>query len=246
MMRPDSTPGGHAFLTTRWSLVLLAAGSDGAGASQEALESLCRGYWQPLYFFARRQGHGPEAAEDFTQDFFALLTSRDLLQKAQPEKGRFRSYLLGVMKNIMAQAHDRESRSKRGGGVAPLSLDCMEAEERYRLCPADTETPEVAFDRHWARTVMERAVARLTEDYTASGQAERFVVLKEYLLTGRQEMAGAAAAASLGMTDAALRSAIFKVRQRFAAALRAEVAETVSSAEEAEEELRHLAKMLAA
>ena len=246
MMRPDSTAGGHAFLTTRWSLVLRAADSDAPGLAREALESLCRGYWQPLYFFARRQGHTPEAAEDLTQDFFALLTSRDLLQKAQPEKGRFRSYLLGVMKNIMAQAYDRGSRSRRGGGVAPLPLDCVEAEERYRLCPADTETPEVAFDRHWARTVMERAVARLAADYAACGQEDRFTVLREFLLTGRQEMTGAAAAAALGLTEAALRSAIFKVRQRFAAALRAEVAETVSTAEEAEGELRHLAKMLAA
>ena len=239
--------GGGAFLTTRWSLVLKAGDAGAAEAeSRAALESLCRSYWQPLYFFARRQGFTPAAAEDFTQDLFALLAGGDILHRVSPERGKFRSYLLGMMKNVIAQERDREAAAKRGGGAVKLSLDCMEAEERYRLCPADHESPEVIFDRQWAQTVMARAVERLTADYAAAGHAERFAVLKDFLLTGKQETSGAAAAAALGMTDAALRSAIFKLRQRFAAALRAEVSGTVSSAAEAEDELRHLARMLGA
>ena len=245
-MIPPKLAGGDAFLTTRWSLVLKAGGAGAETEAQAALESLCRAYWQPLYFFARRQGHAPEAAEDFTQDLFALLAAGEVLPRVSPERGKFRSYLLGVLKNVMAQARDREATAKRGGGAVQLSLDCMEAEERYRLCPADHESPEVIFDRHWAQTVMARTVERLAADYAAAGHAERFAVLKEFLLTGKQETTGAAAAAALGITDAALRSAIFKVRQRFAAGLRAEVAETVTSEAEAEEELRHLARMLGA
>ena len=245
-MHLHAPAGGDAFLTTRWSLVLKAGGAGAETESRAALESLCRSYWQPLYFFARRQGHGPEAAADFTQDVFALIAGGELLQRVSQERGRFRSYLLGVLKNVMSQAREREAATKRGGGAAKLSLDCMEAEERYRLCPADHESPEVIFDRHWAQTVMARTLERLAADYAAAGHADRFAVLKDYLLTGKQETSGATAAAALGMTDAALRSAIFKVRQRFAATLRAEVAETVSSEAEAEEELRHLARMLGA
>ncbi len=238
--------GGDAFLTTRWSVVLKAGGAGAAAESREALESLCRAYWLPLYFFARRQGHTAEAAEDFTQDVFALIAAGEVLPRASQERGRFRSFLLGVLKNVTAQARDREAAAKRGCGAALLSLDRIEAEERYRLCPVDAESPEVLFDRQWAQTVMARTLERLAADYAATGQAERFAVLREFLLTGKQETSGSAAAALLGMTEAALRSAVFKVRQRFAAALRAEVAGTVSSASEADAELRHLARMLGA
>jgi len=235
----------RAFLTTRWSVVLRAAGD--AAENPEAtvaLENLCRAYWQPLYCFIRRQGRPPEEAEDLTQDLFALILSRPVLTKADPEKGRFRSYLLGVLKHVLARARTRESAGKRGGGAIFVSLDSMEAEARYRLEPVDAESPELLFDRRWAATVMALATKRLREDYHAAGQTERFAALKEFLFTGRQAASYAEAAAALNMSESAVKSAVFKLRQRFSAALRAEIAETVASKSEIEDEIRHLAKVL--
>lgn len=240
----QSRPDG-AFLTTRWSMVLRAAHDDHAGAA-EALEGLCQAYWHPLYCFVRRQGYGPEEAGDLTQDFFATLLRHDLLMRAHPEKGRFRSYLLGVMKNVMAQSRDRAATAKRGGGTIPLSVDGMDAETRYRLEPADEESPDVLFDRQWARTVMVRATERLRADYVSAGHEERFHVLREFLLPGKQDMSYAKAAAALALSEGALKSAVFKLRQRFSEALRAEIADTVSAESEVEAELRYLARALGA
>lgn len=233
-----------AFPATRWSLVVSAGRGD--AEAQRALESLCRAYWQPLYFFARRQGHAPECAEDFTQDVFAMIGGGEMLQRVQPERGRFRSYLLGVMKHVMAREHEREQTAKRGGGVEKVSLDAMEAEDRYRLAPVDHASPEVLFDRHWAETVMARAVERLRAEYAVAGNAERFAVLQPFLVTADDGGSYTQTALALGVTEAGARSAVFKFRQRFAAALRAEVAETVADESETEEELRALARALAA
>ena len=212
----------------------------------EALESLCRSYWHPLYCFVRRQGHPPESAEDLTQDLFALILSRPVLAGADPEKGRFRTYLLAVLKHVMAQARERDSAGKRGGGVTLVPLDGLDAEARYRLEPVDVESPEVLFDRRWASTVMSRATDRLREEYADASREDRFEVLKEFLLTGRQSASYSETAAALGLTESALKSAVFKLRQRFSAALRAEIAETVASESEVEAEIRHLAKVLCA
>ena len=212
----------------------------------EALESLCRSYWHPLYFFVRRQGHPPEAAEDFTQDFFALVLSRPVLAGAHPEKGRFRTYLLAVLKHVLAQARERESAGKRGGGVPLVPLDALDAEVRYRLEPVDEQSPEWIFDRRWASTVMTRATERLRGEYADASRGARFETLKEFLVGGRQDATYADAAEALGLTESALKSAVFKLRQRFSAALRAEIAETVASEAEVEGEIRHLAKVLCA
>ena len=227
---------------------MLRAGGDESGASEKAaaMESLCRAYWHPLYFYLRRQGLSQEEAEDVTQDLFAHLMSRPVLAKAEPEKGRFRSYLLGVLKNVLAHARSRESAGKRGGGAHIVALDSMEAEARYRLEPVDAESPDVLYDRRWAATVMSLARQRLRAEYEQGGGKERFDVLKEFLITGVQNTSYAEAAAALGLSESALKSAIFKLRQRFSAALRAEIAETVASETEVEEELRHLAKVLGA
>lgn len=245
MPDPNFNPDGAAFTTTRWSLVLRAAGNaDDEAQSRAALESLCRAYWQPLYFFVRRQGHSPEAAEDFTQELFTLIAGGEILQKVQPERGKFRSYLLGVMKHVMARAREKESTAKRGGRTVKLSLDGMEAEERYLLCPVDHESPEVLFDRRWAETVMARALERLATDYAAAGHAGRFAILQTFLVTGERGASYEQTAAALGVTEAGARSAVFKLRQRFAEVLHAEVGETVANAAEAEDELRYLAKVL--
>ena len=235
------------FLTTRWSLVLRAAGEVAEQPeAMGALESLCRCYWHPLYFFVRRQGHPPEAAEDLTQDLFALILSRPVLAGADPEKGRFRTYLLAVLKHVLAQARERESAVKRGGGATLIPLDALDAEARYRLEPVDVQSPEVLFDRRWASTVMARATDRLRGEYAAASREERFEALKDFLVSGRQDANYADAATALGLTGSALKSAVFKLRQRFSAALRAEIAETVASEAEVEDEIRHLAKVLCA
>ncbi len=247
-MTPPSPPApSPAFATTRWSLVL-QAGSKESGHPEKAaaLESLCRAYWHPLYFYLRRQGHAQEEAEDLTQELFAHLLRRPVLSKADPEKGRFRSYLLGVLKNVLAQAQEKESAGRRGGGAVLVSLDGMEAEARYRLEPHDDESPELLFDRRWAATVMALARKRLREEYAAADMAERFAVLGDFLFTGRQAASYAEAAAALGLTESAVKSAVFKLRHRFSAALRAEIAETVASESEIEDEIRHLAKVLGA
>lgn len=211
-----------------------------------ALESLCRSYWHPLYFFVRRQGHPPEAAEDLTQDFFTLILSRPVLAGADPQKGRFRTYLLAVLKHLLAQTREREAAGKRGGGATFVALDALDAEARYRLEPVDVQSPEWLFDRRWAATVMARATDRLRGEYADPSRGDRFETLKEFLLTGRQAATYAHAAAALGLTESALKSAVFKLRQRFSAALRAEIAETVASESEVEDEIRHLAKVLCA
>ena len=246
---PDPHPSARSptFLTTRWSLVLRAAGEMAQQPeAREALESLCRSYWHPLYFFVRRQGHAPEAAEDLTQDFFALLLSRPVLAGADVEKGRFRTYLLAVLKHLLAQTRERESAGKRGGGATLVPLDALDAEARYRLEPVDKQSPEWLFDRRWASTVMARATERLREEYADVSREERFETLKEFLVSGRQDATYAEAGAALGLTESALKSAVFKLRQRFSAALRAEIAETVASEAEVEDEIRHLAKVLCA
>ncbi len=240
----DSPSSFPAFHTTRWSLVLRAAcDASELPETREALESLCRSYWHPLYCFVRRQGRSPEAAEDLTQDLFALILSRPVLAAAAPEKGRFRTYLLAVLKHVLAQARERESAGKRGGGATLVPLDALDAEERYRLEPADEHSPELFFDRRWAATVMARATERLRGEYA---EGDRFETLEDFLLTGRQAASYATAAAALGLSESALKSAVFKLRQRFSAALRAEIAETVASESEIEGELRHLAKVLGA
>ena len=227
---------------------MCAGGGDEAGHADAgaAMESLCRAYWHPLYCYVRRLGHAPEEAEDLTQELFAHLLTRPVLAKADPEKGRFRSFLLGVMKNVLMHSRDRASRQKRGAGAVLVPLDALEAEARYRLEPVDNESPDVLFDRRWAATVMALARKRLRAEYADAGHADRFAVLKDFLVSGSQAASYAEAAAALQMTESALKSAVFKLRQRFAAALRAEIAETVAAEADIEDELRHLARVLVA
>src|SRR2546430_9901540 len=161
----------HWFATTHWSVVL-AARQQTSPEAGEALESLCRAYWYPLYAFIRRRGYDSHDAQDLTQGFFTRLLEKNYLAQADREKGRFRSFLLAALKHFLSDEQDRARAQKRGGGQALISLDEQTAEGRYRLEPADVMSAEKLFERRWALTLLEQARTRLCDEYVAAGQAE--------------------------------------------------------------------------
>ncbi len=241
----DAPPGefaGPAFCTTHWSVVLQAGGR-GANAGQ-ALEWLCRAYWVPLFAFVRRQGHDLHAAQDLTQAFFARLLSDDALARVHPDKGRFRSFLLASLKHFLANEWDRAQCAKRGGGCQIFSLEEATEDERKRFEPVDRASPDRIFERRWAETVLARVNARLRAEYEVVGQGARFDALKIYLLADYDPVSYADTAAQLGLTESAVKSAIYKLRQRYGDMFRAEIAQTVSAPEEVEEEIRWLLRAL--
>lgn len=235
-------PGGDAFALTQWSMVL-AAGLK-SGPSAEALEKLCRAYWPPIHAHVRRLGYGPHDAQDLTQEFFSRILADASLSSVEPQKGRFRSWLLAVLKHFLLNEWKRNSAQKRGGGRAIFSLDAMEPSLREACEPREAETPESAYERRWAETVLARANARIRHEYEAAGLAERFEVLKAYLIQGTGGVAYADSAARLGISESAVKSAIYKLRQRYGAVLRAEIAQTVERPEEVDDEIRCLLQAL--
>ena len=231
-------PPRSSFSATQWTLVL-AAGSDGSVAHR-AIAELCERYWEPLYAFARRTGLTPEDAEDAAQGFFAELLERSGFQRVDREKGKFRSFLLASFKNFLSHERERQQAQKRGGGTAVIHLDAHDAEERYALEPADELTPDKLYDRRWARVLLDRAQERLAGQYAASGQSQLFDRLRPALGASRAQVDYAAMATGLGTTEGALKVAAHRLRERYRAALRDEVAATVASASEIDTELRHL------
>ncbi|MGO8836634.1 MAG: RNA polymerase sigma factor [Limisphaerales bacterium] len=227
------------FVTTHWSLVLSAQDKD-SPRSVEALETLCRTYWYPLYAFVRRQGRQPHDAQDLTQEFFARLLEKDYLKAAAREKGRFRTFLLVALKRFLANEWDRQHAQKRGGFAPILSIDQELAESRFAAEPVHQLQPDVLFDRQWAMTLIGRVMARLQEEYLASGRAKLFEYLRSCLTRDESALPYAEIAARLNLTEAAVKMAIHRLRARYREILRAEIADTVSSPEEIEEEIRHL------
>ena len=228
-----------AFATTHWSVVLSVGQDDLTGASA-ALEVLYRKYWYPLYAFVRRRGVGQHDAEDLTQAFFAFLVEKETLKKVNRQRGRFRTFLLAALTNFLINEWHRQQTLKRGGRYLVFSLDEMTAEEKYLGEPADPVTPEKLFERRWALTLLEQALIRLKQEYIAEGKTEMFAKLQTGL-TG--ELAGDAYtewASVLGMSRSAVKMALHRMRRRFGEALRDEIADTVASPAEVDEELRHL------
>jgi RNA polymerase sigma-70 factor (ECF subfamily) len=227
------------FMPTQWSLVLSA----GRAGSMDALEQLCRAYWPPVYSHLRRQGIDRHQAEDLTQEFFARLLDGDSFAGLSPEKGRFRSFLLVALKHFQINEGKRERALKRGGGRVPLALDGLEPSMREAYEPRDDEPPDVAYDRRWALTVLERVRGRLTREFEAVGQGDRHAALEVYLTEG-----GAPAyqqtAERLGISEAAVKSAIYKLRQRFGQLLRLEISGTVADPSEVEDEVKCLIEAL--
>ena len=243
---PDHLLGSaREFATTHWSMVL-AAGDSSAPGAMEALERLCRAYWYPLYAFVRRQGHSPHDAQDSTQDFFAWLIESKHLRVADSERGRFRSFLLGMLKNFLSDERKRAHAQKRGGGRALISLDAALAEERYGLEPATDLRLDLVFDRGWAWAVMEQTVARLREEYVAADRTELFDELRQFQPGAEADQSYAEVATRLGLTESAVKSAIWRLRQRHGDLLREEIAHTVSAPADVDEEIRYLLAVLGA
>jgi RNA polymerase sigma factor (sigma-70 family) len=236
-------PRQPAFVTTHWSVVV-AAGRNDTTRARNALENLCRTYWYPLYAYTRRWGHSPEDAEDLTQDFFAKLIAKGFLEAADREKGRFRSFLLVMLKRFLANEWDRAHARKRGGGKPALSLDISAAEELYRIEPADTLTPDKVYDRRWALTLLQKTMTRLRDELAAEGRSAQFDNLKVFLTAERGANPYSELAASLGQSEGALRAAVHRMRKRFRELFREEIAHTVASPNDIEAELRDLMNAL--
>lgn len=227
-----------AFPTTRWSVVLGVVQTESEAAAA-ALEELCRIYWYPIYAFVRQRGAGPHEAEDLTQSFFAFVLEKESLRSVNQAKGRFRSFLLAVLTNFLNNEWHRRQRLKRGGGHRFLSFDELKAEERYCLEPADPLTPEDVFERGWVIVLLDRVLKRLKQEYVAEGNGDLFEKL-EAGLTGEPAGKYEQWAAALGMSKGAVKVALHRMRRRFGEALRHEIAHTVSSPAEVDEEIRYL------
>ena len=230
--------GAVAFTTTHWSVVLEAQGE--SPAAQDALEKLCRTYWRPIYSFLRRQGFGPEEAKDITQGFFAQLLERRSLNAVRQEKGRLRSYLLGALKYFLADEQRRAMAIKRGKGERLIPLEELRADEGTDMEPADPLTPEMIYERRWALTVLECVMSRLKDEYRAAGNAALFDLLKQLLPYEPGAPSQAEIAAHLGITENAVRQAFYRFRQRYQSLLREQIAHTVATPGDIEDELRHL------
>jgi RNA polymerase sigma-70 factor (ECF subfamily) len=233
------------FRTTRWSMVLQAAGTGwSAPDSVGALEKLCRAYWNPIYSYVLRAGHDAHAAQDLTQEFFSRMLHNDWLSGVHPSKGRFRSFLLAAVKHFLANEWDRAHALKRGGAATTVSLDAAEGAERDALEPVTDNGPDKLFERRWVETVLARVNGRLRRDYEAAGQGDRFEVLKIYLLNDYDPLSYADVAAKLGISESAVKSAIYKLRQRYGELFRAEIAQTLDDPGEVDEEIRFLFRVL--
>jgi RNA polymerase sigma-70 factor (ECF subfamily) len=232
-----------AFATTHWTMVLAAREPDGTVA-RSAMARLCLTYWFPLYAFIRRRGINAHEAEDLTQEFFSRFLAKHPLANVRPDAGKFRSFLLTCLKNFLANEHERASAQRRGAGIPLIALDSGEAETRYALEPADQRTPEAEFERRWAFTVVEKTLAELRQEYVAANKLLLFEELQGFLPCGQGGLSRAEVATKRGVSAGAIDVAIHRLRQRFGALLRERVAETVSSPDAVDEEIRHLITVL--
>jgi RNA polymerase sigma-70 factor (ECF subfamily) len=231
------------FSTTHWSVVL-SAGQASSSQASESLEKLCHAYWPPLYSYIRRQGHGMEEAQDLTQAFFAKLLKKNFWARADPQKGRFRSFLLTALRQFLADERDRVRTAKRGGGVSFISFDEQASEERFLEGASQNLNSEQQFDRQWASTVLEQARAKLRQECVASGKSALYDRIS--LVEGKDASAvpHALIAQELGMSVSAIKSAVSRLRARYGELVRQEVAHTVSSPAEIEAEIRHLLSVI--
>lgn len=239
--------GSHGFHTTHWSLIAALPDRDDADANErarEALEHLCDAYWKPLYAFARYSGHTAEDAQDLTQAFLTKVVAQGGLGGADPERGRFRSYLLGAMKHFMANTREHARAKKRGGGHSFIQGDITELESRINAAanPATPEEADRAFDRSWAQQTSAAALAELEAEWTERGKADQFAALSPALTSEIADRQGVAE--HLGMTENALAVAIHRLRQRYASLVREAVARTVADEADIEDELRYLVAVL--
>ena len=219
---------------------MLAAGEGTSPDVAAALNELCRTYWYPLYAYLRRQGHGVHDAQDLTQSFLVHLLEKNRLQRLHPSKGKFRSFLLASLKNFLANEWDRQQALKRGAQFAVISLDDATGEDRFACESSHEATPDKAFEKSWALTLLDAVLAKVRQDYAAEGKGPLFDALQVYLSGERGAAPYAETAAKLKLTEGALKMSVLRMRRRFGELLRAEIANTVSDPAEIDEEIRCL------
>jgi RNA polymerase sigma factor (sigma-70 family) len=225
--------------------VVRAAGRSDTTKAQAALEKLCRTYWYPLYAYVRRRGHSPEDSQDLTQEFFARLLEGRLLAGADPNLGRFRSFLLASMNHFLTDEWKKARAQKRGGGCQMLSLDWAAAEERFDLEPADDSAPDTVFEKQWALTLLGEVLNRLELEYQNDGKADLFAALKQTLAGSRESQPYAELSAKLNMSESAIKVAVHRLRKRYRELIREEIAGTLERSQDIEEEMRSLFSALA-
>lgn len=232
------------FPTTQWSLVVAAAGRGEGTAERGALEDLCRAYWEPVYACARRRGHDADEAGDMTQAFFAHLLERHVVARADPARGSFRAFLKTSFDHFASNEWRRLRAQKRTPRDGLLSLDTDTAERRLRVGPIESETPEIAFERHWARTLLSRTLERLESEMVRDGQGDRYARLAGFLTGTTRTAPYREVASALGLTESAVKVAVLRMRKRYGALLRAEIARTVAEDHRVDDELRHVLGIL--
>jgi RNA polymerase sigma-70 factor (ECF subfamily) len=236
----DHQATGNHFATTQWSLIAAARG-DNRVEADAALGELCRVYWYPVYAFFRHKGVTWDQAQDLTQEFFTRLVEKDLLGFADQSRGRFRSFLRTACSHFLANERERATAEKRGGGRVFHSIDGDQAERRYQNEPAHDLTAERLFERRWATTVLERALAQLKGEYQESGRAPAFDLLKSTLVgDGSARRPYDALGDALGISEGAARVAAHRLRQRYRELLHAEIARTVDDPSAVDDEVRRL------
>ena len=238
-----SSSGPEYFATTHWSIVL-TAGQTSAPDAADALEKLCRGYWYPLFAYVRRRGHGPHDAQDLTQEFFLRFLEKNYLKAVAREKGKFRSFLLASMNHFLANEWDKAKTEKRGGKLQFVSMDATFDDSDHRHEPAADLSPERVYEQQWALALLAQVLARLRQEFVAAGKAHLFDHLKPFLTGQKRAETYADLAAQLKTTEGALKMTVQRMRQRYRELLRDEIAQTVASEAEIEEELRALLSAL--
>ena len=242
--RPNAAPAtAGEFTTTHWSVVL-KAGDGASPIALAALDQLCRDYWFPLYVYVRRQGFAPPEAQDLTQGFFCQLIEKEFLKEVDPNKGRFRAFLLAAIKHHILNQLKFSRRLKRGGDQVMVPFDPLVAETRFRAEPAIESTAERAFDRRWAMTVMELGLQHLRNEYREGGKEDLFQALKKFISAEAETGEYAELAPGIGITKNAVGVAVHRLRQRYGELIRAEITNTVAQPFEVEEELRYLFGLL--
>lgn len=224
--------------------MVAAAGNRESPNSSEALEQLCQSYWYPLYAYIRRRGFSAEESGDLTQAFFAQFLERNAIEHADPERGKFRTFLLTSLKNFIANQWRSDQAQKRGGHLQKISLEIARGEEKYSLEPVETDTPERLFDRKWALTLLAQTFDKLKQEYDQSNKTELFERIKSYLVGNQDNVPYRQVSEELGITENAVKVAVHRMRKRCGFLLRNEIAQTVSSEEDVDQELREMYRTL--
>jgi RNA polymerase sigma factor (sigma-70 family) len=241
--RMDEPVRDGQFAPTHWSVVITAGRSDLPEAA-DALEKLCRAYWYPLYAYVRRQGNSAQDAEDLTQQFFYRLVEKDCLAKADRDRGKFRTFLIGSLNNFLINEWKWAGRLRRGGNLTFLPLDALQAEERYCGEPVDESNPADAYERLWGVALVEQVFAILRAEYASAERVDVFEALKGFIWGDPDSKSYGETGERLNLTEGAVKVAVHRLRKHFREVVRAQVAHTVARPEDVDEELRHLISVL--